>query len=134
MAEEDVAWRWLGYRESRATLLNNSVSTSACRDWAPRSVSVDGNVYYAHEVNYFIWGFMNAEASKNGDTISKDATLLQIWNYRFIADAFYGTCTLNDGTKTGRSAWAAAGWDYLDYRKLPATNQCSPAKCYGDIH
>jgi hypothetical protein len=88
-------------------------------DWAPRTVTVDGNVYYAHEVNYFFWGFMNAQANKKGARASKEMMVEWIYYYRFAADPAY-CFTEHDGTKAGRAAWARAGWDYAMTGELKA--------------
>ncbi|HBJ33986.1 MAG TPA: hypothetical protein DDZ51_04315 [Planctomycetaceae bacterium] len=86
-------------------------------DWAPRSVTVDNNVYYAHEVNYFIWGAAHAMAAKkgteHGDSLTKGSMSRWILNYRFHTDVAYLNKP-NDGTMFGRSAWAIAGWDYIE--------------------
>jgi hypothetical protein len=80
-------------------------------DWAPRSVTVNDEVHYAHEVNYFFWGYLNGLASKNGQSVSKAEALNIIYAYRTGAGAAFVT-EAYDGTMGGRAAWAAAGWDY----------------------
>jgi hypothetical protein len=83
-------------------------------NWAPRSVSVDGNVYYAHEVNYFFWGYMNAEANKKGDSITETRMLEWVAAYRGTAGPIYANMpgAFHDGSLYGRAAWAQAGWNY----------------------
>jgi hypothetical protein len=81
-------------------------------NWARRSVTVDNNVYYGHEVNYFIWGVMNAEAQKKGASISEQG--MENWIYAYRAG--YGNWRFHaiehDGSTLGRVMWARAGWKY----------------------
>lgn len=85
-------------------------------DWAPRSVTVQGKVYYAHEVNYFIWGVAHAMAAKrntqHGNEITREAMVNWVLRYRTYTDWAWMPKP-NDGTKHGRAAWAEAGWDYV---------------------
>ncbi|MGL4421820.1 MAG: hypothetical protein ACRCZF_14220, partial [Gemmataceae bacterium] len=83
-------------------------------NWAPRSVSVDGNVYYAHEVNYFFWGYMNAEANKKGASITETGMIEWVAAYRGSTGPVYANLpgAVHDGSLYGRAAWAQAGWNY----------------------
>jgi hypothetical protein len=93
------------------------LSFAQSADWAPRSVTVDQNVYYAHEVNYFLWGAAHALAGEKTTShaleLTKEAMIEWVFRYRESgADAAY-LPRANDGSKQGRAAWAAAGWDYI---------------------
>ena len=84
--------------------------------WASRSVTVGGEVHYAHEVNYFIWGAIHAMEAKKGGRATKSGARNWVWSYRRLAlgDAsqmYQGTG--NDGSVAGRMAWSDAGWDYV---------------------
>lgn len=81
-------------------------------DWAARTVTVDGNVYYGHEVNYFMWGAMNAVAEENGATTSQARTEAAVALYRMYK-AFDFKDREHDGMSAARVAWAIAGWDYV---------------------
>jgi hypothetical protein len=85
--------------------------------WASRTVSVDNEVHYGHEVNYFFWGVLNATAKKNGHSTSKQSmmTLASLWR-RVAGDAIYSGIDYkeHDGTLSGRIAWAEAGWDFIE--------------------
>ena len=101
--------------------------------FCPNTVTVNNRVYYAEEVNYFLWGIVNRLAYDSSvrllDT-NRFSTLYIIYEYRF---ALYPH-TIGSGATIGRMAWACAGWDagrnneiiYPDYVSLPyatANNQ-----------
>jgi len=109
-------------------------------DWAPRSVTVDRNVYYAHEVNYFFWGVAHALAAQrqtsHARSLTKEKMLGWVMAYRQYAGDAANIATAHDGSKYGRAAWAAAGWDYIVTGSLsPPTDYRLPnATANGDVY
>ena len=73
-------------------------------------------MYYAHEVNYFLWGVSHALASEkgteHGNSITRDSTEAWVLRYRGSLGGAYFNKPY-DGTAAGRAAWATAGWDYI---------------------
>ncbi len=81
----------------------------------PRSVTVCKRVYYAHEVNYYLWGILNGYAYKDGiANTSLSRTLDWVRAYRPAGAAVYWRRP-HDGTISGRVAWAETGWNMAVY-------------------
>ena len=73
----------------------------------PETVTVDGNVYFPEEVNYFLIGLVYRMAYEDGDAGYRFENLdLKIRFYRHVS-RFFETGT---GHIEGRVAWAKAGW------------------------
>jgi RHS repeat-associated protein len=94
--------------------------------FCPNTVTISGEVYYAEEVNYFLWGLINRLAYDDGirtiDT-NRFCTIYIVFQYRTVLYPF----TAGSGATLGRMAWTTAGWDagadgtiiYPDYIALP---------------
>lgn len=84
-------------------------------NWARRSVTVQGKAFYAHEVNYFFWGFIHRLAEKDGLDTSRTSMLNWVRAYRVLGDSVYNIARSDHGgMRIGRLQWADAGWDYAD--------------------
>jgi hypothetical protein len=99
-----------------AEFIDGQKAQFGVENWAPRTVSVGKEVHYAHEVNYFFWGALNATASKNGHGNTRSNMMNWVTAYRrFVGDVLYSFWDKkeHDGTLAGRVRWAEAGWDYI---------------------
>jgi len=94
--------------------------------FCPDTVTVSGNVYYAEEVNYILWGMINRLAYDDNIRVSdtcRISTLGIVTSYRTV---FYPSRWAR-GSNTARMAWSCAGWDaggagtiiFPDYCRLP---------------
>jgi hypothetical protein len=93
----------------------------------PRTVTVCKRVYYAHEVNYFLWGLLNGYAYKDRiANTSLSRTLDWVRFYRPVGAPAYAHRP-HDGTITARVAWAEVGWKMAVYGILsPPIDQDLP--------
>ncbi len=96
-----------------------------------QTVTVNGSVFFQAEVNYMLWGYVNALAHRDGivvDTLlgRKDGSLFSAANsvsgYRSVTDPFWGFKPPFHGTSDGRVAWVIAGHWYATHGEfLPPT-------------
>ncbi len=76
-------------------------------DWIPRSVTVDGKAYLAHEVNYYYYGYLNGLAWKENHGLGKDVSAVKsnITLYRPAGYVFFNARERREFDE----AWLA-GW------------------------
>jgi hypothetical protein len=78
--------------------------------YCPNTVTISGKVYYAEDVNYFLWGLINRLAYDDGYRIidtSRFTSTYMVYLYRTTLFPH----TIGSGANMGRLAWSVAGWD-----------------------
>jgi hypothetical protein len=95
---------WDIYEFAHEKNIFDASGTDICKE----TVTIDGKVYLAEEVNYFLWGLVSSLANSDGLSNSRtlDETVTKAVLYRRMYVQKAGT-----GHIEGRVAWIKAGWD-----------------------
>ncbi|MBX3420674.1 MAG: RHS repeat-associated core domain-containing protein [Pirellulaceae bacterium] len=93
---------------------------------ATRTLSYGRNVYLQTEVNYVLWGTINALAYRDRITYTHPLTGVRdggiqsmgdsVALYRAVLGVWFSTRNQYDGTLAGRRAWAETGWNYVTHK------------------